>query len=153
MHDLFKNNNKIDLTEQFLRNARISLPVLFMESPLYFCVLLNPYRRSPKERNITYYYFYKWTFTSTKVKIPLIEVKLCLWQSIHIRTVRIWLWLKEFLTKIRYTKTKRGRKCYGKDNMPHWARQREKPSSTRQIVRGFDGRDKTCPGHPEGPHH
>jgi len=36
MHQLLKNNNKIDLTEHFLRSARISIPVPFIDSPVYF---------------------------------------------------------------------------------------------------------------------
>lgn len=35
MHELLKNNNKIELTEQFLRNARVSIPVLFIDPPVY----------------------------------------------------------------------------------------------------------------------
>lgn len=36
MHELLKNNNKMDVTEQSLRNARISNAVPFIDSPVYF---------------------------------------------------------------------------------------------------------------------
>lgn len=85
MHELLKNNNKIELTKQFLRNARVSIPVLFIDPPVYiFPVKSIQNITKTKQYDFLIFcineYIQKiYIFSSINVKMPPIKVKIPLY--------------------------------------------------------------------------